>query len=97
MPARPGPPASSECRPGRAELQAVPGRLGAGCHTPVAAHARLDGPTLVLTGVVSSPDGATMLRATASAPGVDGERLGVTLADDLLAKGAKAVLDASRG
>ncbi|MFI5327117.1 MAG: hydroxymethylbilane synthase, partial [Candidatus Rokuibacteriota bacterium] len=34
-------------------------RLGAGCHTPVAAHARLDGPTLVLTGVVSSPDGAT--------------------------------------
>jgi hydroxymethylbilane synthase len=72
-------------------------RLGAGCHTPVAAHARLDGPTLVLTGVVSSPDGATMLRATASAPGVDGERLGVTLADDLLAKGAKAVLDASRG
>jgi hypothetical protein len=38
-----------------------------------------------------------MLRASAGAPAVDGERLGVTLADDLLAKGAKAVLDASRG
>jgi hydroxymethylbilane synthase len=72
-------------------------RLGAGCHTPVAAHARLDGRTLVLTGVVSSPDGATTLRASAEGPAVDGERLGVTLADDLMAKGAKAVLDASRG
>jgi hypothetical protein len=28
---------------------------------------------------------------------VDGQRLGVALADELLAKGAKAVLDASRG
>ena len=72
-------------------------RLGAGCHTPVAAHARLDGPSLVLTGVVSSPDGATMLRASAEGSAVDGERLGVALADELLAKGAKAVLDASRG
>jgi hydroxymethylbilane synthase len=72
-------------------------RLGAGCHTPVAAHARLDGPSLVLTGVVSSPDGGTMLRASAEGSAVDGERLGVALADDLLTKGAKAVLDASRG
>jgi len=72
-------------------------RLGAGCHTPVAAHARLDGEALVLTGVVSSPDGATMLRATTGGPATAGQRLGVALADELLAKGAKAVLDASRG
>lgn len=72
-------------------------RLGAGCHTPVAAHARLDGDALLLTGMVSSPDGATMLRATIEGPGATGERLGVVLADELLAKGAKAVLDASRG
>lgn len=71
-------------------------RLRAGCHTPVAAHARLDGTALVLTGVVSTPDGTTTLRATATGPAADGERLGVTLADDLLVKGAKAVLDASR-
>jgi hydroxymethylbilane synthase len=51
----------------------------------------------VLTGVVSSPDGVTVLRGSATGPAVDGERLGVALADDLLAKGAKAVLDASRG
>ena len=72
-------------------------RLGAGCHTPVAAHARLDGEALVLTGVVSSLDGATMLRASTGGPAAAGERLGVALADELLAKGAKAVLDASRG
>jgi hydroxymethylbilane synthase len=72
-------------------------RLGAGCHTPVAAHARLDGETLVLTGVVSSPDGATMLRASTGGPAAAGERLGVALADELLTQGAKAVLDASRG
>jgi hydroxymethylbilane synthase len=71
-------------------------RLEAGCHTPVAAYGRLDDATLVLTGVVSSPDGATMLRATIEGPAATGERLGVTLADELLAKGAKAVLDASR-
>ena len=72
-------------------------RLGASCHTPVAAHARLDDGTLQVTGVVSSPDGATTLRATMDGPEADGERLGVAVADDLLAKGAKAVLDASRG
>jgi hydroxymethylbilane synthase len=72
-------------------------RLGASCHTPVAAHARLDGVALQVTGVVSSPDGATTLRATMDGPPADGERLGVAVADDLLAKGAKAVLDASRG
>ncbi|HSE02623.1 MAG TPA: hydroxymethylbilane synthase [Methylomirabilota bacterium] len=72
-------------------------RLGAGCHTPVAAHARLDDLVLQLTGVVSSPDGATMLRATMHGEPADGERLGVALAEELLSKGAKAVLDASRG
>jgi hydroxymethylbilane synthase len=72
-------------------------RLEAGCHTPVAAYARLDGEMLALTGVVSSSDGATMLRATIEGPAATGERLGVTLADELLAKGAKAILDASRG
>jgi len=72
-------------------------RLEAGCHTPVAAYAWLDGGTLELTGVVSSPDGVTALRASNRGPAVDGGRLGVALADELLAKGAKAVLDASRG
>ena len=70
-------------------------RLGAGCHTPVAGHARLAGPVLSLVGVVASADGATLLRATASGPAAAAERLGTALADDLLAKGAQALLDGS--
>jgi len=72
-------------------------RLGADCHTPVAGHARIDGPALTLRGVVASLDGTTMLRAGATGPARDAERLGTALADELLAKGAKALLDASHG
>jgi hydroxymethylbilane synthase len=70
-------------------------RLGADCHTPVAGHARLEGSALTLTGVVASLDGARVLRGRTGGPGREAERLGVALADDLLAKGAKALLDAS--
>jgi len=72
-------------------------RLGAGCHSAVAGHARPEGEALVLTGVVASPDGSTVLRASASGPATTGGRLGVTVAEELLAKGAEALLDASRG
>jgi len=72
-------------------------RLGADCHTPVAGHAQSDGSALTLTGVVASLDGTTMLRAGATGPSREAERLGVALADELLAKGAKALLDASHG
>ena len=72
-------------------------RLGADCHTPVAGHAQSDGSALTLTGVVASLDGTTMLRAGATGPSRKAERLGVALADELLAKGAKALLDASHG
>ena len=72
-------------------------RLGADCHTPVAGHARLDGRVLTLAGVVASVDGATMLRSRATGSPQDAERLGAAVADELLAKGAKALLDASRG
>ena len=41
-------------------------RLGAGCHTPVAGFARLDGPALSVAGFVASGDGATVLTAAVS-------------------------------
>ena len=40
----------------------LPPRLGAGCHTPVAGHARLDGERPRCAGLVASVDGATVLR-----------------------------------
>ena len=69
-------------------------RLGADCHTPVAGHARTDEQALTLSGVVASLDGATVLRARASAPALDAERLGRVVAEELLARGARTLLDA---
>jgi hydroxymethylbilane synthase len=66
-------------------------RLGASCHTPMAAHARLDGRTLRMSAVVASEDGRQVLRATATAPAAEAERLGRGLADTLLAQGAARV------
>jgi len=72
-------------------------RLGAGCHTPVAGHARLDGATLHLDGLVASPDGKTMVRGRTQGASARAVALGRALAEDLLARGAAELLDASRG
>jgi hydroxymethylbilane synthase len=69
-------------------------RLGAGCHTPVAGLARLDGSGLSVTGLVASVDGATVLAATVSGAPAAARALGEKLAEDLLARGAAAVLAA---
>ena len=63
-------------------------RLGASCHTPMAAHARLDGAALRMVAVVAGEDGRRVLRAAATAQAADAERLGLELADSLLAQGA---------
>lgn len=70
-------------------------RLGASCHTPVAGLARLDGDGLTISGLVASLDGRTRLRASVSGPASSAERLGHKLADELLARGARAILEAS--
>jgi len=70
-------------------------RLGAGCHAAVAGLARLDGDALTLSGLVASPDGATMLSASVSGPASAARPLGEKLADELLARGARAILDTS--
>ena len=71
-------------------------RLGADCHTPVAGHARHDGSALTLTGVVASLDGLTVVRSQATGEPRKAQQLGASVAGELLAKGAKALLDASR-
>ena len=72
-------------------------RLGADCHTPVAGHARHEGSALTMTGIVASLDGMTVLRWQATGRPPEAEQLGASVARELLAKGAKALLDASRG
>jgi hydroxymethylbilane synthase len=69
-------------------------RLGAGCHTPVAGHARLVGDSISIAGLVASVDGVTVLRGEVSGPGSQAEALGERLADDLLGRGARDLLAA---
>jgi hydroxymethylbilane synthase len=69
--------------------------LGAGCHTPVAGHCRLQDDTLRMSGLVASLDGAIMLRASVSGPVEAAEALGRELAEELLARGAGPLLRAA--
>src|SRR5262249_57234891 len=50
--------------------------LAAGCHTPVAGHARTDAATLTVTGLVASLDGREVIRSAVSGPAPDAEALG---------------------
>jgi hydroxymethylbilane synthase len=72
-------------------------RLGAGCHTPVAGHAHLDGEALTLTGLVASVDGSTVLRSSIGGLPSSAESLGEKLAEELLARGARRLLEAGEG
>lgn len=66
-------------------------RLGASCTTPMAAHARLEGGTVAIVGLVASEDGRQVLRATASGAAAGAAALGRALAETLLARGAAGI------
>jgi hydroxymethylbilane synthase len=72
-------------------------RLDASCHAPVAGHAQLAGGALSVTGMVASADGARMLTASVSGPASAARGLGEKLADELLARGARALLGTGGG
>jgi hydroxymethylbilane synthase len=74
--------------------RAVNRRLFGGCQVPIAGHARLENGHLHLDALVGSPDGQTMVRGSVTGSRTEGEKIGVELAEDLLARGAAAILDA---
>ena len=69
-------------------------RLEGGCQVPIAAYADfpIGEERLLLQGLVGRPDGSLVLRAQGNASPQDAEGLGVSVADDLLAQGAAAIL-----
>jgi hydroxymethylbilane synthase len=69
-------------------------RLGGDCKTPVAAHAHLENGRLFLRAALAAPDGTRIIRGEASGAAAGGEALGAALAEDLLARGGRAILDA---
>jgi len=65
-------------------------RLEAGCSSPVAAYAGIDGDRVMLQGLVASLDGATVIRLKAE--GADARALGLELAEQAFARGAGEVM-----
>jgi len=68
-------------------------RLEGGCQVPIAAHGRTDRDAIVLDGLVGRPDGSRVIRGSRTGSVSDPESLGVGLAEDLLARGAREILD----
>jgi hydroxymethylbilane synthase len=67
-------------------------RLAGGCQVPIAGYALLEDGELWMRGIVGKPDGSEMLYAEARAKAEDAEKLGLELAENLLAQGADKIL-----
>jgi hydroxymethylbilane synthase len=70
--------------------------LGGSCHSPIAAHATLDGGVLALRGFVGSPDGRETYRDTVQGDAANAAELGRTLAARIQAAGAGPLLERLR-
>ena len=68
-------------------------RLEGGCQVPIAAHGRLDGESLELTGLVADLDGSAVIKDTMSGPAENAKELGTRLAERILEKGAGPILE----
>ena len=66
--------------------------LQGGCQVPIGAYALVQGEEVWLRGLVGSPDGARVIRDEIRGPLAEGEALGHTLAQRLLAAGADVIL-----
>jgi hydroxymethylbilane synthase len=67
--------------------------LHGGCQAPVAAHAVIVEKGLKLRGLVGQPDGSLLIQGHAQGEPTQAEQIGIKLAKDLLARGAKAIID----
>lgn len=73
------------------------GALGGGCQVPIGAHATVDGGRLRLLGLVASPGGEEAVRGEIEGPVSEAASLGVALGEELLARGARRILDGVYG
>ncbi len=68
-------------------------RLQGGCQVPIAAYGQITGSTLRIDGLVGTIDGKRLIRGGVEGDPEKAEALGLALAEDLLSKGAKEILD----
>jgi hydroxymethylbilane synthase len=68
-------------------------KLEGGCQVPIAAHARLAEAMIVMDGLVGSVSGDRIIRGHMQGSAANAESLGIILAEDILSRGAKEILD----
>lgn len=72
-------------------------RIEGGCQVPIGGHAIVQGGQVWLRALVASLDGARIIRGERRGPVAQAKALGVALAEELLAKGADAILKEAEG
>lgn len=73
--------------------RALNAHLEGGCQVPIAAYAELDEDVLHLRALVGEPDGSHVIRGEIEGDSARAEALGVDLANELLTRGARTILD----
>ena len=71
--------------------------MGGGCRVPIAAHATVDGDTVVMVGMVSSVDGSEMIKTQLFRDAGVPDEAGRALAEELFAMGASEILESGAG
>ncbi len=67
--------------------------LEGGCQVPLAAYGKIEHGIFDLCGLLATIDGATVFKETLSGPDDDSELVGIKLAERMIAKGAKKIID----
>jgi hydroxymethylbilane synthase len=67
-------------------------RLEGGCQVPIAGYAQLQNWNLSMRGLVGRPDGQLIVSGEVQGHADQAEQLGIQLAEDLLSRGAKEIL-----
>lgn len=67
-------------------------RLEGGCQVPIGSYALIENDIIWLRALVGEPDGSKIIRGEIKGPISDAELLGIQLAEDLLTKGAREIL-----
>ena len=77
--------------------RAMNATLAGGCQAPVAGYAVIGSAGMELRGLVGRPDGSEIIRADISGPAAGAAALGTQLADTLLVRGGRQILDELTG
>jgi len=77
--------------------RALLARLEGGCQVPIAAYGTVEEERLTLSGLVAGVDGSEVIQGQVEGPVAEAGQLGVSLADDLLIRGAGRILNAVYG